>query len=152
MAYWLFKTEPDEFSIQDLAGSPSGTARWDGIRNYQARNYLRDATAPDDKVFIYHSSCKQPGIVGLARVASAPYPDPSQWQPDSPYYDSKSPQDTPRWYSVDLQHLRTFSDTLPLRKIKIEPQLAAMTLLHQGRLSIQPVTNAQASIILQMLE
>lgn len=152
MAYWLFKTEPDEFSIQDIATSTNNTVRWDGIRNYQARNYLRDAIALGDAVFIYHSRCKVPAIVGLADVVSTAYPDPAQWCKDSPYYDSKSTESAPRWYCVDIRYIRTFSKALPLQLIKVEPMLAEMTLIHQGRLSVQPVTETQATLILQLTD
>lgn len=152
MAYWLFKTEPDEFSIQDIAASTHNTVRWDGIRNYQARNYLRDAITLGDAVFIYHSRCKEPAIVGLAEVASAAYPDPAQWCKDSPYYDAKSTEVAPRWYCVDIRYVRTFRKALPLQQIKVEPMLAEMTLIHQGRLSVQPVTETQATVILQLTD
>lgn len=148
MAYWLFKTEPDVFSIEDLVKSPKRTTRWDGIRNYQARNFLRDQAKPGDQVFIYHSQCKPPGIVGLARVMTPAYPDPAQFDPDSDYFDNKASTASPRWYALDVQHLNTFQEPLTLPQIKQMPGLQEMVLLRQGRLSIQPVTDAEAKILL----
>lgn len=148
MAYWLFKTEPDVFSITHLVNSPKSTTRWDGIRNYQARNFLRDQVKKGDQVFIYHSQCKPPGIVGLAVVTVAAYPDPAQFDPENPYFDSQSKPDDPRWFAVDVQHRKTFKEPLNLPQIKQIPGLQQMVLLRQGRLSIQPVTDAEAKILL----
>lgn len=149
MKHWLFKTEPDEFSIEDLQKKGSAGARWDGIRNYQARNLLRDEVAEGDTVWIYHSRCKHLGLVGLANVLSAAYPDPAQWDPESPYFDPKSSLDAPRWYCVDVAHRETFSTLIPLAKIKRDPRLQEMVLLKQGRLSIQPITEAEAKVLLK---
>ncbi len=149
MAYWLFKTEPDVFSIDHLIQAPERTTRWDGIRNYQARNFLRDQVKPGDHVFIYHSQCKPPGIVGLAQVTTPAYPDPAQFDPQSEYFDPKTSSENPRWYSVDVQHLKTFPACLALHEVKQIPGLEQMVLLRQGRLSIQPVTDAEAKILLQ---
>lgn len=148
MAYWLFKTEPDVFSIEDLQKSPNRTTRWDGIRNYQARNFLRDQVKKGDEVFIYHSQCKPPGIVGLAKVTVAAYADPAQFDPDNKYFDSGSKPEAPRWVAVDVQHRKTFKEPLSLPHIKQIPGLQQMVLLRQGRLSIQPVTEAEAKILL----
>ncbi|KJS05576.1 MAG: hypothetical protein VR73_12055 [Gammaproteobacteria bacterium BRH_c0] len=148
--YWLFKTEPAEFSIADLAAQPGGSGRWDGIRNYQARNNLRDLAAAGDGVLIYHSSCKQPGIAGIAEVCSAPYPDPAQFDPDSPYFDPKSSPDQPRWYSVDICHTRTLPGIISPARLKAIPDLADMVLFRQGRLSIQPVSEKEWNIIVAM--
>lgn len=137
MNYWLFKSEPDELGIDDLAAA--GVLRWDGIRNYQARNLLRDEVAVGDQVLIYHSSCKEVGVAGIAEVVSAPYPDPLQFDPESPYYDPKSPADNPRWVSVDIAFVEKFARVLRLQTIKAMPELAAMVLIRQGRLSVQPV-------------
>lgn len=138
--YWLFKTEPSEFGIADLAAQPDGKTRWDGIRNYQARNNLRDLTASGDGVLIYHSSCREPGVAGIAEICSAPYPDPAQFDPDSPYFDSKSTPDQPRWYSVDIRHRDTLKRVIPPATLKALPDLADMVLFRQGRLSVQPVS------------
>lgn len=148
MAYWLFKTEPDVFSIADLVNSPKSTTRWDGIRNYQARNFLRDQVQNGDQVFIYHSQCKPPGIVGLAQVTATAYPDPAQFDPANKYFDGQSKPEAPRWFAVDVQHRKTFKEPLSLPQIKQIPGLQQMVLLRQGRLSIQPVTAAEAKILL----
>ncbi|MGY0587354.1 MAG: EVE domain-containing protein, partial [Paraglaciecola chathamensis] len=108
MQYWLFKTEPDAFSIDDLAARPNQTEHWDGIRNYQARNFLRDQVKQGDKVFIYHSSCKEVGIAGLAEVVKEAYPDHTQFDPESHYYDPKSSPENPRWVMVDVTFIEKF--------------------------------------------
>lgn len=142
--YWLFKTEPDTFSIEDLRNVGASGEGWDGVRNYQARNFLRDEVKINQEVFIYHSSCATPGIAGTARVIRAGYPDPSQFNPDSPYFDPKSTPDKPRWYCVDVVFTAQFPELIPLRTLKQVPELAEMVLVQKGsRLSIQPVTSAQ---------
>ncbi len=146
-SYWLFKTEPDEFSIDDLQQRQS--ERWDGIRNYQARNLLRDQVRVGDQVLIYHSSCKLVGVAGIAKVVTEPYPDPLQFDPDSAYFDDKSSPDKPRWVSVDIAFVKKFAAVLPLQTIKAMPQLSEMVLVKQGRLSVQPVTAAEWQTILQ---
>ena len=148
--YWLFKTEPAEYSITDLAGEPGATARWDGIRNYQARNHLRDGVASGDRILIYHSSCKVPGIAGTARVIGAPYPDPTQFDPESPYHDPRSSPDDPRWFSVDIRHQHTFDQVIPAPRLRELPELADMVLFRQGRLSVQPVTEREWRAIMAM--
>jgi predicted RNA-binding protein with PUA-like domain len=140
-SYWLFKSEPGEFSIDELASLPDKATRWDGIRNFQARNFLRDGVRRDDLVFFYHSSCKTPGIAGIVRVISAPYPDPSQFNPDSPYFDPKSTADNPRWFSVDICLVRRFESVITAKSLKKLPELNNMRLFTQGRLSIQPVSS-----------
>lgn len=150
--YWLFKSEPDCYSIQDLAAEPSQTTRWDGIRNYQARNFLRDQVATGDKVFIYHSQCKQVGIAGTATVVTAAYPDPQQFTIHSDYYDSKSTAQNPRWFCVDIQLEHIFNKTLPLAALKQMPPLENMVLFKQGRLSIQPVTAKEWQHICRLAE
>lgn len=150
MAWWLFKTEPDVFSIQDLQSAHEQTARWDEIRNYQARNFLRDQVKVGDQVMIYHSQCKPPAIVGAAKVVQAAYPDPSQFNPESDYFDPKSKPDNPRWYCVDIQFATIFSHPLPLNAIKNTEALAEMVLVKQGRLSIQPVRPNEAKLILKL--
>lgn len=152
MPHWLFKTEPSEFGIADLTNSPQRTARWDGIRNYQARNFLRDNVSPNDTVWIYHSQCKEVGLVGLARVVCAAYPDPAQWNPESPYFDSKASRENPRWYCLDIQHQQTFPRPILLRTIKQLAPLSNMVLLKQGRLSIQPVSEPEAQFLLTQVQ
>ena len=143
--HWLFKTEPDEFSIDDLKAD--GTARWDGIRNYQARNFLRDQVKLGDSVFIYHSSCARPGIAGQAEVIKTAYPDPAQFDAESRYYDPKATKDAPRWFCVDVCWRTTFPELLSLTRLKQLPVLEDMVLLKQGRLSVQPVTAEQWRVI-----
>ncbi|WGL15053.1 EVE domain-containing protein [Microbulbifer bruguierae] len=150
MHYWLFKSEPDEYSIDDLKREPGQTGRWDGIRNYQARNFLRDSVQIGDGVFFYHSACKVPAIVGTARVARAAYPDPAQFNPESKYFDPKASSDQPRWFCVDLQWQSTFPRPVSLKDIKQDPRLAEMVLVKQGRLSIQPVTAAEWRLVEQL--
>ncbi|UTW13888.1 EVE domain-containing protein [Marinobacterium rhizophilum] len=151
MQCWLFKTEPDLFGIEDLARAADQTARWDEIRNYQARNFLRDDVKVGDQVFIYHSSCKAVGIAGLAEVVRAAYPDPSQFDPSHALFDAKAVVGSPRWFCVDVRLRQRFSDVIPLRQLKAMPELAGMTLLRQGRLSVQPVSDAERRAILGIL-
>jgi len=140
MGFWLFKTEPDAFSIDDLAARPQQTEPWDGVRNYQARNFLRDKVQLGDKVFIYHSSCKQVGIAGVAEVVKAGYPDTEQFNPESKYYDPKASIDAPRWYRVDVKFVEKFNTVLPLKIIKSLPEVMEVGLVKKGhRLSIMPV-------------
>lgn len=140
MVFWLFKTEPDAFSIDDLAARPQQTEPWDGVRNYQARNFLRDKVQLGDKVFIYHSSCKQVGIAGVAEVVKAGYPDTEQFNPESKYYDPKASIDAPRWYRVDVKFVEKFNTVLPLKIIKSLPEVTEVGLVKKGhRLSIMPV-------------
>lgn len=144
MAYWLFKTEPDAFSIDDLASRPGQTEPWDGVRNYQARNFLRDDIKLDDKVFIYHSSCKDVGIAGVAKVVKAGYPDTTQFDPESKYFDPKSHPDNPRWFRVDVKFEEKFSKVLPLSVIKSMPEITDLGLVKKGsRLSIMPVSESE---------
>ncbi|NDV90729.1 EVE domain-containing protein [Alteromonas sp. 345S023] len=144
MAYWLFKTEPDAFSIDDLASRPNQTEPWDGVRNYQARNFLRDKVTMGDKVFIYHSSCKKVGIAGVAEVVREGYPDSTQFNPESNYYDPKSSLDMPRWYRVDVKFVEKFKDVLTLSSIKAMPDITEIALVKKGgRLSIMPVTETE---------
>lgn len=141
--YWLFKSEPGEYSIRDLAAEPDRTTRWDGIRNYQARNYLRDEVALGDLVLFYHSGIRKPAIAGIAEVASAPYPDPTQFDPHSPGYDAKASRDRPRWYAVNVRHRDTLDPPLTLEELRRQQELEDMVLFRQGRLSIQPVNGEQ---------
>lgn len=148
--YWLFKTEPDAFSIDDLAAKPNQTEHWDGIRNYQARNFLRDQVKLGDQVFIYHSSCKQVGIVGLAEVVKESYPDHTQFDPDSNYHDPKSDPANPRWCMVDVKLVEKFPHILPLKEIKGITAISEIGLVKKGhRLSIMPVTETEFSILKQ---
>ncbi|WP_127997810.1 EVE domain-containing protein [Piscinibacter defluvii] len=143
MAYWLMKSEPSECSIDDLVAAPKQTVPWLGVRNYQARNYMRDQMRVGDGVLFYHSSCPEPGVAGLAEVASTPYPDETQFDPKSPYFDAKSNREAPRWLLVDVK-LRRKTPLLHLKHMRELPQLAAMLLLRPGnRLSITPVTDAE---------
>jgi predicted RNA-binding protein with PUA-like domain len=140
MNYWLMKSEPRSFSIQDLAQRPHQTEPWDGVRNYQARNFLL-AMKKGDLVFFYHSSCATPGIVGLIKIVKTAYPDKTALQIHDPHYDSKSKLDKPRWYAVDVQLMRIFKSTLSLKALKKQPQLKSMRLLQKGnRLSVMPLT------------
>lgn len=148
--YWLFKAEPDIYGIEQLLVEPNKTGRWDGIRNYQARNFLRDQVATEDEIFIYHSHCKLIGIVGTARVTKAAYPDPTQFNLDSRYYDPKATAGSPRWFSVDICLTEKFSQIIPLAEIKQQPQLQNMVLLKQSRLSIQPVTPDEWKVIIRL--
>lgn len=152
MDYWLFKSEPDCYSIDQLAAEPNQTTRWDGIRNFQARNFLRDKVKVNDQVFFYHSRCKLIGVVGIADVCKAAYPDPQQFHPESPYYDPKSTQEKPRWFCVDIRLREKFPRPVLLDTIKTSPPLEDMLLLKQGRLSIQPVTPHQWSAICKMAQ
>lgn len=152
MAYWLMKSEPSECSIDDLAAAPKQTVPWFGVRNYQARNFMRDAMRIGDGVLFYHSSCPEPGVAGLAEVASAPYPDETQFAPKSPYFDPKSTREDPRWLLVDVK-LRRKTALLPLKRMRELTQLATMLLLRPGnRLSITPVTEAEWRAINALLE
>ncbi len=139
-SYWLMKSEPDECSISDVAQAPGHRVPWIGVRNYQARNFMRDQMRVGDGVLFYHSSCAEPGVAGIARVASAAYDDASQFDQASPYFDAKSDPAKPRWQHVDVEHLAT-TPLLTLKDMRTRPELATMVLLKPGsRLSITPVT------------
>jgi predicted RNA-binding protein with PUA-like domain len=151
MKYWLMKSEPDECSIDDVLAAPGRRTPWSGVRNYQARNFMRDAMRVGDGVLFYHSSCAEPGVAGLAEVASKAYPDASQFDRKSPYYDPKSKKDAPRWFNVDVRALRKTA-LLPLSTIRKEKALANMWLLRPGsRLSITPVSAAEWDTITRRL-
>ena len=151
-AHWLMKSEPDEASIDDLAAAPGRTLPWTGVRNYQARNFMRDAMRVGDDVLFYHSSCAEPGIAGLARVASAPYPDPTQFDPASPYFDPRSLPEKPRWLLVDVAFVRK-TPLLPLQVMRTRPELATMQVLQRGnRLSITPVSDAEWAALQPLLK
>ena len=147
MAFWLMKSEPEECSIDDALAAPGATVPWTGVRNYQARNFMRDAMQIGDGVLFYHSSCAEPGIVGLARVASEIYPDPTQFDPASPYFDPKSSPAQPRWLLRDVQALKK-TRLIGLPELRATPELAEMGVLQRGsRLSITPVSEAHWRII-----
>jgi predicted RNA-binding protein with PUA-like domain len=149
--HWLMKSEPDEVSIDHLAAAPAATLPWTGVRNFQARNFMRDQMAPGDDVLFYHSSCPQPGIAGLARIAAAPVADTTQFDPASPYFDPRSPRAAPRWLQIDVTLVRKTS-LLALAQMRKEPTLASMRVLQRGnRLSITPVTDAEWSAVLALL-
>ena len=149
MTYWLMKSEPDAYSIDDL--ERDGREKWDGIRNYQARNMMRDDMKIGEEVLFYHSNCKEPGIVGVARVASEPYPDPTQFDKKSKYYDAKSSPDNPRWCLVDVEFVRKLTRTITLTELKAQKTLADMILTRKGnRLSIMPVTRKHWNKILSL--
>ncbi|WP_399678834.1 EVE domain-containing protein [Xenophilus sp.] len=149
--YWLMKSEPDECSIDDALAAPGRTVPWTGVRNYQARNFMRDAMRVGDGVLFYHSSCPEPGIAGIARVASGVRPDPTQFDPASPYHDAASRSDAPRWLLVDVQALRK-TRLLGLPELRTVPELAGMRLLQRGnRLSITPVTPEEWRVIERLL-
>ncbi len=151
MRYWLMKSEPDEVSFDDVIKAPKQTVAWFGVRNYQARNFMRDAMSVGDGVLFYHSSCAVPGVAGIAEVASTPYPDASQFDPDSHYHDPKATQENPRWISVDVRAVEQ-GRYLPLTEMRANPALEDMVLLQKGsRLSISPVTQGQWNAILKLL-
>ncbi|WP_369630471.1 MULTISPECIES: EVE domain-containing protein [unclassified Variovorax] len=149
--YWLMKSEPDEVSIDDALAAPDATVAWTGVRNYQARNFMRDGMKVGDGVLFYHSSCPEPGIAGIARVASAIKPDPTQFDPKSPYYDASAKKEDPRWLLVDVQALRK-TRLLALPELRAKPELADLVILRKGnRLSITPVEPAHWKVIEKML-
>lgn len=151
MAYWLMKSEPDAFSIDDLANCTNQTEHWDGVRNYQARNMMRDQMKIGDQVFFYHSNCKPPGIIGVAEVVKESYPDFTAFDPDSKYFDPKSNPDKPRWFMVDVKFKKKFKQLIPLDQLKTIPALADMPLLRKGnRLSITPVSKQEWQTILAL--
>lgn len=153
MNHWLFKSEPDVFGIDDLAARPNQTEHWDGVRNYQARNFLRDEVQVGDQVFIYHSSCKNVGIAGLAEVVRAGYPDHTQFDPESRYYDPKSTPENPRWFMVDVQFRQKYVQVLSLTAIKSMPDIIELGLVKKGnRLSVMPVSMVEFQILAQAAE
>ncbi len=151
MQYWLMKSEPDAFSIDDLKAVK--VEPWDGIRNYQARNFMRDQMKVGDKIFFYHSSCPEPGIVGMMKVHSKPYPDHTAFDSSSKYFDAKSDPESPRWVMVDVKFSRKLKKVLSLEKLKTLPELADMQLLRRGnRLSIMPVTEEHWEFIQNLIK
>ena len=151
MNHWLMKSEPSEVSIDDLAAMPGQTVPWFGVRNYQARNFMRDQMHIGDPVLFYHSSCEEPGIAGIARVASAPYPDDTQFDPSSKYHDPKASREQPRWMQVDVQLVRK-TRLVGIQELRSHPELAGMRILQRGnRLSITPVTEQEWAFIETLL-
>ena len=147
--HWLMKSEPDVFSIEDLERTPSEP--WDGVRNYQARNFMRDEMRVGDLVLFYHSNAKPPGVVGVARVHSEAYPDPTQFDPSSSYHDPKSSPEAPRWFLVEVAHVETFERVVPLDELKAAPELGDMLVVQRGqRLSVQPVEPRHFQHVLRM--
>jgi predicted RNA-binding protein with PUA-like domain len=148
--FWLMKSEPDVFSIDDLARSPKQTTSWEGVRNYQARNFMREM-AVGDLVLFYHSNADPPAVAGIAEIVRTAYPDDTQFDRKSRYYDQDSSPSAPRWDRVDIKHRETFKDGLPLDRLRREPRLNGMELLRKGsRLSVQPVTGAQWEVVLEL--
>lgn len=153
MKHWLFKSEPSTFGVDDLAQAKNRTTAWEGVRNYQARNLLRDQVKPGDRGFFYHSSCEVPGIVGVVEVVRAGYPDPTQWDPRSEYFDPKSDRSAPRWICVDVQLERTIEPTVTLDELRAHAsrELRNMLVLKRGnRLSVTPVTSDEWRFILAL--
>ena len=151
--YWLLKTEPETFSFDDLLRAPSKTTGWNGVRNYQARNFLRDQMKKGDRVLIYHSSADPPGVVGEAEVVREGYPDPTQFDRGDDHYDPDSPPVEPRWYQVDVKAVRKLRKPVPLPLIRETPALRKMALVQRGqRLSVQPVTEAEYATVVALGE
>jgi len=150
MRYWLMKSEPDEFSIDDLAAAKGRTTPWFGVRNYQARNFMRDQMRVRDRAFFYHSSCPEPGVAGVAEVTAQAYPDATQFDRKSPYFDPKAMRDAPRWFNVDV----TFVEKLrlvSLAELRSHPELERMRILQRGnRLSITPIDPAEWAFVLKI--
>ena len=151
MAYWLFKSEPDVFGIDDLAAQPDRTDHWDGVRNYQARNFMRDRMAVGEQGFFYHSNTKVPGIVGVIEIARAAYPDHTAFDPEDPHYDPRSDPDNPRWYMVDVRFVRKLDRTITLTELKEHPELTDLQLVKKGnRLSVMPIEDHHWDFILSL--
>ncbi|HEU5479738.1 MAG TPA: EVE domain-containing protein [Candidatus Tumulicola sp.] len=147
MRHWLMKSEPDEFSIDDLAKAPKRTTAWFGVRNYQARNYMRDDMRVGDLAFFYHSSCPEPGIAGIVEVSKRAYPDATQFDPESDYYDPNATREAPRWFNVEVTLIRKFP-LVGVAALRVTPGLEEMVTLRRGnRLSITPVTPAEWKIV-----
>lgn len=148
MAFWLLKSEPGSYSIDDLARD--GRTLWEGIRNYQARNLLRDDVGAGDRVLFYHSSADPPGVAGLARISSAGHPDRTALDPASPYHDPRATEEDPRWYAVEVEFVERFPEIVPLSALRQEPGLEEMPVINRSRLSVQPVTAEQFEIVREM--
>lgn len=151
MAHWLFKSEPDVFGIDHLAAARGKTDHWDGVRNYQARNFMRDDMKIGDQGFFYHSNTKEPGIVGIVEIAREAYPDHTAFDPEDPHYDPKSDPDNPRWYMVDVKFVRKLERTITLTELKQHPELSDLPLVRKGnRLSVMPVEQHHWDFILSL--
>ncbi|XQF91106.1 EVE domain-containing protein [Pseudoalteromonas espejiana] len=150
MNYWLFKTEPDAFSIDDLKNAPQQTTLWEGVRNYQARNFMRDDIKLGDQVMVYHSSCKHVGVVGIATVTKEAYPDPTQFDLSNDYYDTKATNGKPRWFVVEVTYLRHLKQLVSLKSIKANNAITELALKKAGRLSVMPVTKNDWDEIIAM--
>jgi predicted RNA-binding protein with PUA-like domain len=151
MNYWLMKSEPDAFSINDLYNKPGQTEHWDGVRNYQARNMMRDEMKLGDQVFFYHSNCDVPGIAGIMEVVREGYPDFSAFDPDDRHFDPKSDPANPRWMMVDVKYIKALSRIISLKELKLYPELTDLALVKRGnRLSIMPVSKSQWDFILAL--
>jgi predicted RNA-binding protein with PUA-like domain len=152
MRYWLMKSEPDEFSIDDLAAARDRTTAWFGVRNYQARNFMRDQMRVGDRVFFYHSSCDEPGIAGICEVSAQAYPDATQFDPKSKYYDPKATPDAPRWFNVDVRLVEK-TRFVPLPELRSHAPLAHMRILQRGnRLSVTPVDPAEWAYVVKLMK
>lgn len=151
IGYWLLKSEPDVFSIEDLRLSARRTTDWGGVRNYQARNFIRDQMRPGDKVLFYHSNAKPSGVAGLAEITSTAYPDVTAFDPQSPYHDADANPAEPTWYAIDVTWVQTFDTVLPLEQLKGDPKLEGMELLRKGsRLSVQTVSKAHYERVVKL--
>lgn len=147
MNYWLMKSEPDAYGIDDLAGEKNQTAEWDGVRNYQARNFMRDEMKKGDLVLFYHSNAKPSGVAGIAKVVKESYPDHTAFDKKAKYYDARSDPDKPRWFMVDVKLVRKFKAVVSLQQLKQIPELKDMVLLNNPRLSVQPVRKKEFELI-----
>lgn len=151
MRYWLMKSEPYEFSIDDFSSRPNQTVAWEGVRNYQSRNFMRNQMAVGDNVFFYHSCCRQPGIVAIAVVSQSAYPDATQFNPSSKYYDSRTSTENPRWFNVDITLIQQ-TRLIPIKELRQYPELQRMRVLLPGnRLSITPVDPSEWQFIMTIL-
>jgi len=148
--FWLFKSEPSSFSLDDLKNRPNATEHWDGVRNYQARNYLRDEVKVGDRVLFYHSNIPEPAIVGIAEVVKAGYPDFTALDPEGNHFDPRSTPEKPVWFMVDIRFVRQLPRAVTLSELKSIPSLSEMPLLNRSRLSVQPVTESAWNLILQL--
>ena len=149
--YWLMKSEPETFSFNHLKICKDSTEHWYGVRNYQARNFMRDEMKIGDLILFYHSNCKEPGVVGIAEVVKESYPDFTSWDPKSKYFDPKSTKDNPRWFMVDVQWKEEMKEEVSLESIRNIPELKDMKVIQKGqRLSVQPVTEKEFKIIYEM--
>jgi predicted RNA-binding protein with PUA-like domain len=151
MNYWLMKSEPDVFGIEDLVKRPDKTEPWDGVRNYQARNMMRDDMKKGDLAFLYHSNCKEPGIAGIMKIVREGYPDHTAFDAKEKYFDPKSDPDNPRWYMVDVRHVRTLKRIITLTELKTHDELSGLPLVRRGnRLSVMPIIKTHWDFILSL--